>query len=221
VASSRFAHFSRSEYLMRAIIFSWEYPPRMVGQLAEYVKALAGQLVKKEVETYVVTYHDYLTGGHDDQDGVKTLRVSNPIRTHIGVLTWVLTLNQEVERASANIYYASARQVDLIDAYDWHFIPAAVTLKKALGIPFVYSVESLEEHRSHGANSPFNMAIKSIEWLGMYEADKLLVKSDWMKNETARVYKVPPEKVKVVSQDSAHWIKDILSVYETVAGGTA
>jgi hypothetical protein len=193
----------------------------MVGQLAEYVRNLAGQLVKEDVETYVVTYHDYLTGGHDDSDGVKTIRVTNPVRTHIGVLTWVLTLNQEIERTAANIYYGSAKQVDLMDTYDWHFIPAAVTLKKSLGIPFVYSVESLEEHRSHGANSPFNMAIKSIEWLGMYEASKLLVKSEWMKNEIYKIFKVPLEKVKVVSSESPHLIKDVLGVYKSVAEGAA
>ena len=204
---------------MHVIIFSWEYPPRIVGQLADYVKELAMQLVKNDVETHVVTYHDYLTGQYDEPEGVKTYRVANPVRTHIGVLTWVLTLNQEVERAAANIYYSVSKQIDLIDVYDWHFIPAAVTLKKGLDIPFIYSVESLEEHRSHGANSPFNMAIKSIEWLGMYEAKKLIVKSEWMKDEVSRLHKVPIEKVKVVSLKSTSSLKSILETYRNVAGG--
>jgi len=204
---------------MHVIIFSWEYPPRIVGQLADYVKELAMQLVKNDVETHVVTYHDYLIGQYDEPEGVKTYRVANPVRTHIGVLTWVLTLNQEVERAAANIYYSVSKQIDLIDVYDWHFIPAAVTLKKGLDIPFIYSVESLEEHRSHGANSPFNMAIKSIEWLGMYEAKKLIVKSEWMKDEVSRLHKVPIEKVKVVSLKSTSSLKSILETYRNVAGG--
>jgi glycosyltransferase involved in cell wall biosynthesis len=204
---------------MRVVIFSWEYPPRIVGQLADYVKELAVQLVKNDVETYVVTYHDYLTGEYDDSEGIRTFRVTNPVRTHIGVLTWVLTLNQEVERAAANVYYNSSKQVDLIDAHDWHFIPAAVTLKKALNIPCVYSVESLEEHRSHGANSPFNMAIKSLEWLGMYEAEKLIVKSEWMRDEVYRLYKVPLDKVVVVPLKSAGWMKSILGIYRNVGGG--
>src|SRR4030042_168858 len=161
-----FVRFSRSESLMHVIIFSWEYPPRIVGQLASYVKTLAGELVKNRVQAYVVTYHEYLTGGHDDSDGVKTVRG-----------------------------------------------------KKALGIPFVYSVESLEEHRTHGMNAPFNMAIKSIEWLGMFEATSLLVKSEWMRDEVARVYKVPVEKGKVVSAGAKTWIKDILGTYKNVAGG--
>ena len=151
---------------MRVIIFSWEYPPRVVGKLSEYVKALSTQLATKKVEVNVVTYEDLLTGFYQEPTGVKTVRVSNPVRTHIGVLTWVLTLNQEVERAAANIYYQDNKQIDLVDVFDWHFIPAAVTLKSGLGIPFVYSVESLEDHRSQALNTPYTLAIKSIEWLG-------------------------------------------------------
>ena len=204
---------------MRAIIFSWEYPPRVIGQLAEYISALSTQLVKNKIETYIVTYHDFLTGSIEEANGVKTVRVTNPIRTHIGVLTWVLTLNQEVERAAANIYYQADKQIDIIDVYDWHFIPAAVTLKNALDIPFVYSVESLEDHRAQTANTPYNMAIKSIEWMGFYEAKKVSAKSEWMRNEIVRTYKVPKEKIKVVLPNTNSWIKEVLELYNTVAGG--
>jgi 1,4-alpha-glucan branching enzyme len=203
---------------MQVIILSWEYPPRIVGQLATYVKNLAVRLVKNQTKTCVITYDDYLTGEYDEPEGIKTVKVTNPVRTHIGVLTWVLTLNQEVERAAANIYYSTDKQVDIIDAQDWHFIPAAVTLKKGLGIPFIYSVESLEDHRSRGANSPFNMAIKSIEWLGMYEAERILVKSEWMRDETARLYKVPLEKVKIIPSKSSKLAEEVLDNYGAVLG---
>ncbi len=162
---------------MRIIIFSWEYPPRVIGKLSEYVKALSTQLATNNVEVNVVTY-DSITGSTQEPTGVQTVRVSNPVQTHIGVLTWVLTLNQEVERAAANIYYLANKQIDLIDVYDWHFIPAAVTLKNGLGIPFVYSVESLEDHRSPNTNTSYNMAIKGVEWLGFYEAEKISVKAE-------------------------------------------
>jgi hypothetical protein len=202
---------------MRVIIFTWEYPPRIVGQLAEYTSALATQLVKNKTETYVVSYHPYLTGVTDEPNGVKTTRVANPVRTHIGVLTWVLTLNQEVERAAANIYYTH-RKINLIDVYDWHFIPAAVTLQKALGIPFIYSVDSLEDHRSHGANEPYNMAIKGIEWLGFYEATVVTAKSEWMRDEIMKIYRVPKEKVKILSQNANGWMADILKLYAETSG---
>ena len=204
---------------MRVILFSWEYPPRVVGQLADYINALSTLLAKNKVDTYVVTYHDSLTGAIEEPSGVKVVRVANPVRVHIGVLTWDLTLNQEVERAAASIYYNADKQIDLIDVYDWHFIPAAVTLKNALNIPFVYSVESLEDHRSPNSNTPYNMSIKSIEWLGLYEAEKVSVKSDWMRDEIVRIHNVPKDKVKVVSPNTDSWINDVLELYKTVAGG--
>ena len=204
---------------MRVIIFSWEYPPRVVGQLANYINALSTQLVKNKIETYVVTYHDSLTGAVEEASGVKVVRVANPVRSHIGVLTWDLTLNEEVERAAANIYYQAGKRIDLIDVFDWHFIPAAVTLKNALDIPFVYSVESLEDHRSPNSNTPYNMSIKSIEWLGFYEAEKVSVKSEWMREEIVRIHSVPREKVKVVSPSVDSWMKDVLELYRSVAGG--
>jgi hypothetical protein len=63
------------------------------------------------------------------------------------------------------------------------------------------------------------MAIKSIECLGMYEAGELLVKSDWMKDEISRIYRVPVEKIRVISPNLARWMKDILETYSDVAGG--
>jgi len=205
---------------MRIIIFSWEYPPRIIGKLAEYVSALATQLVKNKVETHVVTFHDSLTGAVEEASGVRTVRVANPVHTQIGVLTWALTLNQEVERAAANIYYEANKEVDLIDVHDWHFIPAAVTLKNAFSIPFVYSVESLEDHRSPTPSSAFSMAIKSIEWLGFYEAEEINVKSEWMRNEIIRIHKVPAEKVKVVLPNANSWIKQIMKSYKAAIGGS-
>jgi len=204
---------------MRVVIFTWEYPPRIIGKLAEHVSTLATHLVKNSLETYVVTYHDSMTGIVEEPNGARVVRVNNPVRTHISVLTWDLTLNEEVERAAANIYYQAPKSFMLIDVHDWHFIPAAVTLKNALSIPFVYSVDSLEDHRSPGANLPFNMAIRGIEWLGFYEAKKVIAKSEWMHSEIIRIYKVPEEKIIVVTPGTNSWVKKTLEIYRTAAGG--
>ena len=186
---------------MQVLIFSWEYPPRNIGQLAEYINNLARDLVKNNIKTYVITYHDVLTGETEETSGVTTVRVTNPVINHISFLTWILTLNQEIERAAANIIYQKKSQISIINLYDWHFVPAAVTLKRAFNIPIVYSVESLEDHRSQKANTPYNMAIKSIEWLGFYEADKISVKSEAIKNDIINIYNVPREKIKILEYD--------------------
>lgn len=202
---------------MRTIIFSWEYPPRVIGNLSVYVKALSRGLAARKVDVNIVTY-DNSPSQTQEATGEKIVKVSNPVQTHIGVLTWILTLNQEVERAAANIYYDADNLIDVIDVYDWHFIPAAATLKNGLGIPFVYSVESLEDHRSNFAKNPVNMAIKSIEWLGFYDAGLISVKSDWMRDEIIRIYKVPKEKIRVISTDPLNWISNISKHYQSLSG---
>jgi len=206
---------------MRAVILSWEYPPRIVGKLAEYVSTLATDLVKSGVDTSIVTFNDSLTGTLEEPNGAKVTRVNNPVRSTINLLTWVLTLNQEVERAAANVFYKNQGEIDVLDVYDWHFIPAAVTIKKALGIPFVYSVDSLEDHRSPGADSPLNMAIRGIEWLGLYEAMVATAKTEWMKNEIIRLYTVPKKKITIISPSAVSWAKDVIKVYALASGGPA
>jgi len=202
---------------LRVIILCWEFPPRTIGKLAEYVKTLASRLVENKVETCVVTFHDHLTGKSEEPEGVKVWRVANPVRTHSGVLTWVLTLNQEVERAVADLYYGANGHIDVLDAHDWHFIPAAVTLKRALDLPFIFSVESLEDQRSRGVGSILSKSIESIEWLGMYEAEMIVAKSEWMRDEISRIYKVPMVKIRVIPPQSETWIQETLRTYRSAA----
>lgn len=199
---------------MRVIILTWEFPPRIVGQLAYYVNRLAVELVKKKVDAYVVTYNSSWVGPHEGVDGVKAYRFSDNVRPQINVLTWMLSLNQEAERVVADIYYSSKHEVDLIDVHDWHFIPAALTLKRALGIPFVFSIDSIEPHRSKNGGTPLSSSIRSIESSGVSESVRIIVKSEWMRQELRHFYNASSEIVEVVSQDSDTWIDGVLAAYE-------
>lgn len=199
---------------MRVIIFTWEFPPRIVGELAIYVNKLAAGLSAKNVDTYVVTYNSSWSGFHQGHDGIKAYRISDKVRPQINVLTWMLSLNQEAERVASDIYYSVKHDVNLLDVHDWHFIPAAVTLKRALRIPFVFSINTIEPHRSRNSSAPLSQSIKNIESLGVAEAMKIIVKSEWMKQELKRYYDASDNKVRVVSPSSESWINGIIEVYK-------
>jgi glycosyltransferase involved in cell wall biosynthesis len=203
---------------VRVIIFTWEFPPRIIGQLAYYVNRLAAELVKKSLDVYVVTYNNSWTGFHQGADGIKAYRISDKVQPQINVLTWMLSLNQEAERVAADIYYSMKHEVDIIDVHDWHFVPAAVTLKKALRIPFVFSIDSLEPHRSRNSGAPLSSSIRSMESLGSSEAASILVKSEWMKQELKRHYNILDKMIEVVLPDAESWINGILAVYQKVGG---
>jgi glycosyltransferase involved in cell wall biosynthesis len=199
---------------LRVIIFTWEFPPRIVGQLALYVNKLAAELIKESVETYVITYNSSWVGPHQGADGIRAYRVSDTVRPQINILTWMLSLNQEAERAAADIYYSVKHEVNLIDVHDWHFIPAAVTLKRALGIPVVFSVDSIEPHRSRNSGAPLSLSIGSLESLGVSEAVRIIVKSEWMKQELKHYYDAQDDAIQIVSPDSEAWVEGILAAYE-------
>jgi hypothetical protein len=61
------------------------------------------------------------------------------------------------------------------------------------------------------------MAIKSIEWLGFFEAAAVCVKSEWMKEEVVRIYNVPKEKITVVPTDPKSLVTEVLKVFSKVA----
>ena len=197
---------------MLTVILSWEFPPKVVGEIAFYVNRLAIELVENNVDVNVITHNDLWTGFHQGSDGVKAYRVSNPIKTHLNILTWDLTLMSEFERVFSDIYHNNDGEIDLIDAQEWLCVVAAVALKKAFDIPFIYTIHSLEDHRS-GEKNPFTDAIRSIEQLGTYEADRVIVKSSFMKNEVNRIYKTNLRKIDVIPSDSPDWSNDILTTY--------
>ena len=63
------------------------------------------------------------------------------------------------------------------------------------------------------------MAIRGIEWLGFFEAQEVTAKSEWMRSEITRVYKVPAEKIFVTLPVAELAVKNILSIYKTAIGG--
>ncbi len=57
-----------------------------------------------------------------------------------------------MERIVSDIYYEKPDTGYVLDVQDWHFVPAGVSLKRAHGLPFVFTLHSLEEQRSARLN---------------------------------------------------------------------
>ncbi|MCX8176320.1 MAG: glycosyltransferase family 4 protein [Candidatus Bathyarchaeota archaeon] len=200
---------------MKIIILSWEFPPRIVGEMAIYVNSLASNLARKGFNVYVVTYHDSLNGLSTCDDGVKVFRVNNPVIHHTSILTWSLTLNGNFEKAVVEILEREGTAQTLIDAHEWLTISAAVSLKKTFDIPLIFTLHTIEDYRSNYSETPLSVAIKSLEWLGMYVADKIVVRSENLKKDLCNLYRVPEDKIRVVDWFKlSSWIEDIVLLYK-------
>ena len=192
-------------------ILTWEYPPRIIGEMAYYVQKLALQLSKENLVS-VITFHDAPYSHEQVSKSLEVYRVPNPVRPHVTVVTWALSLTAEIQRIVADICYDSSSRPDVIDAHEWQFATAAAALKRAFGLPFVITLHSLESQRSSGPTSPLSACIQGLERLGVHESDKIITMSSWMKSEVERVHQIPSSKVRPIPESDS-WLKETLQAY--------
>jgi len=178
------------------------------------VEKVASALADGGMDVSIVTFHDRIQGLERQSNGVEVYRVGNPVEPHLNILNWDLTLATEFERIISDIYYSTRGEIDVIDAHEWFSVVPGTILKKALGIPFIYSLYSLEEQRSHYADAPLNIAIRNLEHLGVCEASKVIVKSDWMKSEVERLHSIPGNRVASISPSSPTWAAELGKLYK-------
>jgi len=193
-------------------MLTWEYPPRIVGDIAHQVARLALGLVERGVEVDVVTFHETLSGV-EKFDGLRIHRVPNPVGYHVNILTWSLSLSAEFERIVSNQIYEEGK-IDLLDAHEWPCIPAAASLKKALDLPLVYTVYSLEDHRSSNPSSSLSTSIKSIEWLGGYESQAVVARSERVAGDMEVIHAIPRDKIHLIRTSTESWLEDTVELYE-------
>ncbi len=96
------------------VILTWEYPPRIIGDLAHHVGRLTQGLNKAKIPTSVVTCHNAPYSYERRSDLLELFWASNPVEPHISVITWCLTLNSEIERVVSDIYYGRNKKIDIL-----------------------------------------------------------------------------------------------------------
>jgi 1,4-alpha-glucan branching enzyme len=198
---------------LKVVILSWEYPPHVVGEMAWYVRELARRLKERRVEVYVLTYAP-LDERVDVDEGVIVKRVKPPISVTTNIVVWSLLFTTRLQAVVADLIYHLGA-VDLVDAHEWITVDAALALKDRFEVPFVYTIHSLEKHRSANSAAPLNIAIESIEELGCKEADRVIVNSEWMKSEVAAKINSVANKISVVRPYTEAWLNDVLEVYRS------
>ncbi len=182
---------------MKILMLTWEYPPRVVGGISRVVYDLSHRLIKDGHEVTVVTYRDGEVPYYEDDKGVKVHRVDNYMIQPNNFIDWILQLNfNMVERASQII--AEQGKFDVIHAHDWLVANAAKTLKHSFDIPIVATIHATESGRNSGIREPNQKYVNDTEWMLTYEANEVIVNSNYMKSEVQRLFGLPFEKINVV-----------------------
>lgn len=182
---------------LRILLLSWEYPPRVVGGLANHVYELSRALAKEGINVTVIT-----TGGpglaeKEEMDGVKIRRVAPPTLGTPTFAVWALLLNFALlEAANRSIYEEGP--FDLIHGHDWLVTLAGKTIKHTYHTPLIATIHATEYGRNHGLHDPWQHFINDVEWLLGFEAWRVITVSQYMRDEIFRVFHLPPDKVRVI-----------------------
>ena len=182
---------------MKILMLSWEYPPRVVGGIARVVHDLSHKLVNEGYEVTVVTYRDGNVPYYEDDDGVDVYRVDNFMISSNNFIDWVMQLNFNMIAKVGEIKYEKGN-FDVIHAHDWLVAYAAKSLKNSYDIPIVATIHATEAGRNSGIHDETQRYINDTEWMLTYEANEVIVNSNYMKNELQRLFGLPYEKINVV-----------------------
>jgi glycogen(starch) synthase len=180
---------------MKIGTLTWEFPPRVVGGIARHCEGLAKALVKQNHEVHLFTLDFPGSPNYEEMDGVKVYRASTELG-HPNFLTWVLLFNHFLTKRMADVIHQV--DFDVMHVHDWLAAFSGISFKHYMKKPMVLTVHSTEVGRAQGLHSPDSFSINGIEWWSMYEADRVIVCSQSMKDEICGHFNLPQDKVDVI-----------------------
>jgi len=178
---------------MHVLMYTWEFPPRIVGGLARHVYYLSKALAKIGIEVTVITLEFPGAPWSETIDNVNVERV----RVEIGnpnFLSWVFLFNHFMEKRFALL----KRSIDIIHGHDWLVALASIATKHFTNKPLVFTYHSTERGRVGTLSTSDSFTIDSIEWWCGYEASKIIVTSKSMLNEITNTFKIPNDKISII-----------------------
>ena len=182
---------------MKILMLTWEYPPRIVGGIARVVHDLSKRLIKDGHEVTVITYKEGNVPYFEDDKGVKVYRVDNYMINPNNFIDWIMQLNFNL-LAKANELIDKKGKFDVIHAHDWLVAYATKSLKNSYDIPIVATIHATEAGRNSGIHDETQRYINDTEWMLTYEANEVIVNSNYMKCELQRNFGLPFEKINVI-----------------------
>jgi glycogen(starch) synthase len=183
---------------MRVLMFSWEYPPHVVGGLGKHVAELIPALgTLTDLDVDLVTPR--LRGGEQlEQVGRVTIHRVDPPPTEGDFYTSAWQTNLRLEEY-ANELCDETGAFDLIHVHDWLVAFVGAAFKRSYETPLLSTIHATERGRGRGTlGSEQARAINHVEWWLTYESWRIIACSEYMRNEIANYFQCPRDKIDVV-----------------------
>jgi len=195
-------------------MFGWEFPPFSTGGLGTHCFGLTKALHQKGVEvTFVMPKmtkdckHNFIKIVHAEEG--TFIEIASSLQPYVPSFD-LKYIPQEGDKGQlygmdffnkvSRYTQLAARAVrnencDVIHCHDWMTFMAGIKVKEEKRKPLVVTVHSTEFDRSPLNPNPW---ITHVEWKGMYEADRVITVSEYMKSRLIEKYSVPESKISVI-----------------------
>lgn len=185
---------------MHIAMFSWEYPPHLVGGLGKHVLDLLPALaLEPDITVSLIT--PMLKSGQQHEalsPQVQVFRVPLPTLDDHDFFAFGQQANKALAQAAETLFH-DADGFDLIHNHDWLTAAAAIDLQQRLSLPMVTTIHSTEHGRTQGnLASDYAMRIDHVEHWLTAEAQRVIVCSHYMAGQVAELFHTDSHKIDVV-----------------------
>ncbi len=183
---------------LNVMMFSWEFPPRVIGGISPHIFFLSKSLAKNGVKVHVVTCDFPDAPDHETIDGVEVYRIDSYKNPSPDFATWVYLMNLNMQREAAAIAAKLPEPIDVFHAHDWLVATTGIGLKHVFRKPLLVTMHSTEIGRRDGLHTPTERMIHETEaWL-TYEAWRVVCCSDYMMQHVKWAFGLPSDKLAMV-----------------------
>jgi glycogen(starch) synthase len=183
---------------MRILMFSWEYPPYVVGGLGKHVAELIPALAKlPDIQVHLVTPR--MRGGELlERVGPVTIHRVEPPPVEGDFYTSAWQTNLRLEEYAHQLCDETGA-FDLVHVHDWLVAFVGAAFKRSYKTPLLSTIHATERGRGRGTlGSEQARAINHVEWWLAYESWRIIACSEYMRNEIADYFQCPRDKIDVV-----------------------
>jgi len=183
---------------MRILMFSWEYPPHVVGGLGKHTAELLPPLADLSgLELHLVVPR--LSGGEPvERVGRATVHRVEVSVTEGDFYTRAWKTNLYLEEYARRLWKRTG-PFDLVHVHDWLVAFVGATLKRGYRVPLLSTIHATERGRGRGElRSDQARAIHQVEWWLAFESWRVIACSSYMRDEITDYFQCPRDKIDVI-----------------------
>ena len=180
---------------MKILALAWEFPPRIVGGIARHVAELYPEIIKLGNEVHLITVEFGSAPRYEIVEGIHLYRC--PVARGNDFFHWVANMNDSMGTLGGQLLIKHG-DFELIHAHDWLVGDAAIALKHNFKLPIVATIHATEYGRYNGIHNLRQQYINGKEKLLTHEAWRIIVCSQYMRQEIQRVFQSPEDKIDVI-----------------------